>query len=177
MADREGEQLTEEAMLLNRYLNQYRHCISVKKNLERRMMDIQFEFNHPLSAVKMSGMPHAGSVNTGCAALSYRLDEIETRINAQMEKGAKILADILDVIDFCLRIPWSASSSNTSTLTGIRGTKSVCLRASPRLRLSGIGEKACTSSWSLRKSRASWKSIGKKWKVVNLVHSSTIFLV
>lgn len=100
MADREGEQLTEEAMLLNRYLNQYRHCISVKKNLERRMMDIQFEFNHPLSAVKMSGMPHAGSVNTGCAALSYRLDEIETRINAQMEKGAKILADILDVIDF-----------------------------------------------------------------------------
>lgn len=97
---RDYEQLSEAAALLNRYLGQYKHCINKKKNLENRLRDIQFEFNHPLGALKYDGMPHGSSVGVGCAALTYRLDEMETRIHDQMEKSMCVLTEIMDVIDF-----------------------------------------------------------------------------
>lgn len=94
------EQLTPEALLLDKYLSQYRNCMSRKKSLERRRNEIQREFNNPLKAVSYDGMPRASGEGMGCAALSFRLDEIETRIKEQMEKSAKVLAEIMDVIEF-----------------------------------------------------------------------------
>lgn len=94
------EKLSSEALLLNQYLNQYRHCIDRKKALERRRNEIIREFNYPLSSVSYDGMPHGNKQSVGCAALAFRLDEINIRIQDQMNKSVKVLAEILDVIDF-----------------------------------------------------------------------------
>lgn len=96
---RDYEQLSDDALLLNRYLGQYRHCITVKKDLESRLRDIQYEFDHPLGSVKMDGMPKGNATSVGCAALTLRLDEIETRIKDQIDKSMLVLNDIMNIID------------------------------------------------------------------------------
>lgn len=97
---RDGEMLSDEAQLLNRYLNQYKICISKKRSLEYRRRDILQEFESPLSGVKMDGMPKGNSTSVGCAALSFKLDDIESRINEQIVKSSKVLTEIMDVIEF-----------------------------------------------------------------------------
>lgn len=92
--------LTEEAVLLNSYLSQYRRCIERKKFLEKRRNDIIREFDNPLKGMSCDGMPHGSSEGTGCAALSFRLDEINTKIREQIDKATKILTEIMDVIEF-----------------------------------------------------------------------------
>jgi hypothetical protein len=95
-----AEQLTPDAILLNRYLNQYRICIERKKSLEHRRNEIVQQFDQPLSGVSNDGMPHGNGDNLGCAALSFRLDEINTKILEQVERSSKTLTDIMDIIDF-----------------------------------------------------------------------------
>lgn len=92
--------LTDEAELLNQYLSQYKYCICKKKSLERRRAEISQEFDSPLGMVRMDGMPKGSSSGAGCAAISFRLDEIDARIKEQIEKTAKILSDIMNIIDF-----------------------------------------------------------------------------
>lgn len=94
------EKLSDEAVVLDKYLSQYRCCIQRKKSLEQRRKDIVREFDNPLSSVSYDGMPRSGGKSQGCAALSFRLDEIETRIKEQMDKSIKVLAEIMEVIDF-----------------------------------------------------------------------------
>ena len=94
------EQLSPEALILDEYLFQYKRCIGRKRTLEIRRNEIVREFDHPLSGVGYDGMPRGNGVSVGCAALSFRLDEIETRIKEQMDKSAKVLAEIMDVIEF-----------------------------------------------------------------------------
>ena len=94
------EQLTPDAVLLNQYLSQYKRCIERKKSLEHRRDEIVKEFDSPLKSVSYDGMPHGSSEGVGCAAISYRLDEIDTRIKEQMDKSVKVLAEIMDVIEF-----------------------------------------------------------------------------
>lgn len=94
------EQLSPEALLLDQYLSQYRRCIGKKRDLERRQKDIIREFDHPLSGISYDGMPHGSGVGNGCAALSFRLDEINTRIEEQKVRSVKVLADIMNVIEF-----------------------------------------------------------------------------
>lgn len=92
--------LTDEAELLNQYLSQYRYCIGKKRSLERRRAEIIQEYDSPLGALKMDGMPRGSSSGIGCAAISFRLDEIDTRIKEQIEASMKVLTDIMNVIDF-----------------------------------------------------------------------------
>lgn len=99
MKKHEGE-LSQEALLLDRYLLQYRNCINRKRTLERRRKDIIREFDNPLSGVSYDGMPHGSGNGVGCAALSFRLDEIDTKIKEQMNKSVKVLAEIMNVIEF-----------------------------------------------------------------------------
>lgn len=94
------EQLSLEAVLLNQYLGQYKRCINRKRALERRRDDIIREFNSPLSSVSYDGMPHGSGENVGCAAISFRLDEINTRIEEQKEKAVKVLTEIMNIIEF-----------------------------------------------------------------------------
>lgn len=97
---RYDEQLSEDASLLDQYLSQYKQCIGKKKSLEHRQKEIAWELDHPLKAISYEGMPHGSGESVGCAALSFRLDEIKTRIEEQKEKAVKVLADIMDVIEF-----------------------------------------------------------------------------
>ncbi|MBE7063960.1 MAG: hypothetical protein E7390_09290 [Ruminococcaceae bacterium] len=94
------EQLSEEAALLDHYLGQYRRCIKRKRALEARRQEIIKEFDNPLSAISYDGMPKGSGENLGCAALCYRLDEIEIRIQEQVTKATKVLTEIMDIIDF-----------------------------------------------------------------------------
>lgn len=93
-------QLSEEAELLNRYLYQYKNCISKKRILENRRKEIIKEFDNPLSGINYDGMPHGSGEGLGCAALTFRLDEISTKIKEQIDKATKALAEIMDVIEF-----------------------------------------------------------------------------
>lgn len=92
--------LTDEAELLNQYLSQYQYCISRKKSLGNRRAEIVKEFDNPLRAIRLDGMPRSGSSKVGCAALSFRLDEVDTRIKEQKENAEKVLVNIMNIIDF-----------------------------------------------------------------------------
>lgn len=94
------EQLSPEALLLDEYLSRYKRCIRRKHTLEHRKNDIIREFNHPLKSVSYDGMPRGNGGSLGCASLSFRLDEIETRINEQIEKSVKVLTEIMNIIEF-----------------------------------------------------------------------------
>ncbi len=97
--DRDGK-LTEEEQILDEYLGQYGRCRNRKHALEMRMKDIEREFESPLKAVRMDGMPRGSSQNVGSAALSYELDEVHTRIAEEIEEIKKEYAKIKGVIDF-----------------------------------------------------------------------------
>lgn len=95
------ESLTPEAELLDKYLFRYRTCIMRKNALTRRREEIKLEFENPLSAVGFDGMPRGSGVGSGSAAISYRLDEIDTKIKAQLAAAEKTLIEISGVFD-CL---------------------------------------------------------------------------
>lgn len=95
----EKERLTDEAELLNDYLNRYKHCILKKRILEKRRIEIAQEFDNPLPPLIMNGMPKGGNSSVGCAALSFLMDEINSRIQEQSETSAKILTDIINIIE------------------------------------------------------------------------------
>lgn len=98
--DRSKERLTEEAELLNRYLCQYKYCIDINRALKNRRLEIVREFENPLRSRKMDGMPRGNCHQSGCDTLPLRLDEIDTRIKAQIENTEQILVNIMDVINF-----------------------------------------------------------------------------
>lgn len=95
------KKLTDEAEMLNSYLNQYKDCIEKKKMLEYRREEIRKEFNQ-VKSPRLDGMPRAGIRigEGGAAAIVYRLDEIETKINEQINRATKSLSDIMNIIDF-----------------------------------------------------------------------------
>ena len=94
------EKLTPEANVLNEYLSQYKYCVNRKKSLEHRRNEIIKEFDHPLKGTTYDGMPRGSGTSVGCASLSYRLDEIVTRIEEQTDEAVKVLVDIMNVIEF-----------------------------------------------------------------------------
>ncbi len=92
--------LTDDAARLNLYLYRYKDCIRKKKTLERRQGEIRREF----SAVKVprfDDMPKGGPVDGDgpAVALVMRLDEIDEKINEQMNRSVKLLSDIMNIID------------------------------------------------------------------------------
>lgn len=93
-------QLSTDADILNQYLNQYKNCICKKHSLENRRQEIVKEFDNPLRGIHYDGMPKENGEGIGCAALCFRLDEIDTRIREQIDIATKALSDIMDVIEF-----------------------------------------------------------------------------
>lgn len=94
------EPLSEEARLLMRYLEQYDNCRYKKKILEVRRNSIIREFDYPLSGVKYDGMPKGNKISVGSASLALRLDEIDTRILQQQNRAAKLLLEVMSVLEF-----------------------------------------------------------------------------
>lgn len=105
------ERLSDEAELLNRYLFQYRDCITKKKSLERRKDEIRREFS-PLKSPNLDGMPRGSASGDGVAvSLLIRLDEIDEKIVEQMNRASKLLSDIMNIIDL---LPESTPEENLS---------------------------------------------------------------
>lgn len=94
------EPLSEEAELLKQYLGQYFKCKGKKARLEARRASILREFNNPLSGVKCDGMPKGNNISVGSASLALKLDEIDTRILQQKNSAAKILLEVMSVLEF-----------------------------------------------------------------------------
>lgn len=94
------EKLTAEAVVLDKYLSMYNRCKNRKNSLERRKDAIVQEFESPLRATVADGMPRGSSSGIGCAALSYELDEIRTRIDEKIKEMEKKYVKINDVIEF-----------------------------------------------------------------------------
>lgn len=92
--------LSREAVVLDKYLSTYNRCKSRKESLTLRKESILQEFNTPLKAGTMDGMPRGSSSGIGCAALPYELDEIQTRINEKIEEMKKEYVKISNVMDF-----------------------------------------------------------------------------
>lgn len=93
------EPLDSETLLLDQYLYQYKCCINRKRTLERRRNEIIREFDNPIKGMSYDGMPHGIGEGLGCAELSLRLDEINTKIKEQTNRSVKVLAEIMDIID------------------------------------------------------------------------------
>lgn len=98
--EKSKSKLSREALVLDKYLSAYSRCKNRKRSLERRQAAILQEFESPLRAVVMDGMPRGSSSNTGCAALSYELDEINTRIHEKIQEMEKDYIKINDIMEF-----------------------------------------------------------------------------
>lgn len=94
-----NQRLTEDELILDQYLSRYRIMVRNKHSLERRRDEILKEFESPLSAVNYDGMPRGNSIGSGSAAISYRLDEIDTQITDQAARAAETLIEMIDIID------------------------------------------------------------------------------
>lgn len=94
------EPLSEDAKVLMQYLGQYSKSKNKKNRLEERRKSIIREFDSPLSGIRYDGMPKSSEVSVGSASLAYRLDEIDTKILQQKDKAAKLLLEVMNVLEF-----------------------------------------------------------------------------
>ncbi|MGN0706593.1 MAG: hypothetical protein ACI4JC_01155 [Faecalibacterium sp.] len=92
----------ENAALLKKYLSRYYRAKERKKILQKRLAEISRELEHPSigSRPPESSQPDHNE-NQGAASLVFRKAEIEDRIQRQQEHEAKIITDIMDVLE-CL---------------------------------------------------------------------------
>lgn len=99
---REKEQLTKEAALLNKFLGQYKYCLNAKKNLETRKKEIEYEYKHPLSSPQMDGISakSSGKQPEGFTSILIMVEEINKRIDEQMNKCINVLTQIYEIISF-----------------------------------------------------------------------------
>lgn len=94
------EPLSEEAKLLIRYLEEYINCKDKQKRLEISRKNILRDFDNPLTGINYDGMPKGNTISVGSASLAYRLDEIDTRILQQQNRAAKLLLEVMNVLEF-----------------------------------------------------------------------------
>lgn len=93
--------MNEERKRIRYYLQRYRYCINRKKELETRLYEIKAEMQYPLSAVSYdNSSSQTFNVSTGAAAFTYRIAEIEDRIEEQQKKSVCELLAIMEVLDF-----------------------------------------------------------------------------
>lgn len=92
----------EKREALKQYLGQFYGAKEKKKQLEKRLLDIQFEKNHPISGMRYSLVPKSvtNSTNDGLAAsLIIREEEIIERIKKQYEVANKMMVKIMNIMD------------------------------------------------------------------------------
>lgn len=93
--------LSEDAKLLDKYLQNYNRCKRRKKILEDRRQQILLEFRSPLKTINFNGMPKGkGITGEGSATLPLQLDEIDMRIKEKIEDAKKEYIRLNDIIDF-----------------------------------------------------------------------------
>lgn len=89
--------------LLKRFLSQYFSAKQKQATLKQRLADLQAELRHPSITVPAYGKAPAtrgkGQASSGAAAPTYRIAEIEAKIQRQMEIEARSVAEIMDMME------------------------------------------------------------------------------
>jgi hypothetical protein len=98
----EEKQHEEDKMLLRRYLGQYYRCKLKKVQLERRLKEVNWELNEPIGGRGYSQMPRSQTnvVGVGAASITYRIAEIEERIQHQKDNMELAMLKIMDIMDY-----------------------------------------------------------------------------
>lgn len=92
---------TESRRILKRFLSQYYRAKDKQAVLRARLASLQAELRHPgVSVPPQDGIPVKGGVSNGAASLTFKIADIEERIQRQIEIEARSIIDIMDVIEF-----------------------------------------------------------------------------
>lgn len=93
--------INEDKKILKKYLSQYYSSRMKKQQLERRLKNIRAEMNTPIGGHGYRPVNYGGTnkVSEGAAAFTYRIGEIETRIEEQKECVEEALLKVMDIID------------------------------------------------------------------------------
>ncbi|MBR1736345.1 MAG: hypothetical protein IJ736_04940, partial [Firmicutes bacterium] len=86
---------------LKQYLNRYRAAKNRKDNLTHRLEEIRAEFGSPIKGIgfEQSAVSKTHKVGDGAAALTFRLAEIEDRIETERVIMQQRLAETMDIIE------------------------------------------------------------------------------
>lgn len=93
----------EEKEALKQYLGQFYGAKAKKKQLEKRLRDIQCEKNNPISGMGYSLVPKSTTNKTNdgpAASLMIREEEIVERIKNQQEIANKMMLKVMNIMDF-----------------------------------------------------------------------------
>lgn len=94
----------EDRRLLKRYLSQYYRAKEKQAALRSRLDELQSELRHPgVSTPPLDGIPVKSKHHDGAIALIFKIDDIEERIQRQIDIEVRSVAEIMDVLDFLPR--------------------------------------------------------------------------
>lgn len=93
-------QTNDERRTLKRFLSQYFRARGKQGVLQRRLATIRAELKNPsLGSSAFDGMPRGNQISEGAAALTYKIAEIEDRIQRQSELEATALLEVMNLLD------------------------------------------------------------------------------
>lgn len=91
----------ENRTLLKRFLSQYYRAKDKQAILRKRLAALQAELRHPgVRIPPTDGMPTQTGNSSGAASLTFKIADIEDRIEKQIEAEARSIIAIMDVIEF-----------------------------------------------------------------------------
>jgi len=92
---------TESRRILKRYLSQYFRAKEKQSALRSRLADLQEELRHPGVRIPPPDSTYQkGGSSSGAASLTFKIADIEDRIQKQIGIEAKSVSDIMDILDF-----------------------------------------------------------------------------
>lgn len=89
-----------DAAILRWYMGQVKRAKNRKRQLERRLQEINSELNAPIGGVGYSAMPRNGGTGQGAASIIMRIAEVEERIARQQENIGKTIVHVMDIMDY-----------------------------------------------------------------------------
>lgn len=94
--------MNESRRLLRRYLSQYYRAKEKQAALRKRLAELKADLNDPgVNSPPLDSAPvRQGRHSDGAATLTFKIGEIEDRIQRQIEVQTKSVIDIMDVLDF-----------------------------------------------------------------------------
>lgn len=91
----------EEIEVLNNYLSQRRKTKRRKAILEKRLMNIREDMQHPISAVGYSPInAPTNEISEGAASFTFRTSDCELKIYEQADQATKDLLKVMDIMDY-----------------------------------------------------------------------------
>lgn len=98
----EGKTIKEKKAILKKYLGQYYRARGKKDVLKERRESLRREMEMPISCIRYSAVPKSitNSIGEGAASISYRIAEIDERIENQTNDMSLAMLNVMDIMDF-----------------------------------------------------------------------------